>query len=271
MLQDRETYTHGHHESVVEQHAMRTAGEAAAFFKPYLRPDMALLDLGCGPGSITVGLAEWLSDGSVVGVELDGGVLEAGREQAREMGLSNVEFQVASVYELPFEDETFDAVYAHQVLQHLGQPADALTEARRVLKPGGVIGVREVDWGSAIVWPEMSEITRFLEIYHRVTARNGGDADVGRRLRALFNGAGFTDVRVGAGIWSFGTMELTKQWGESWARRVLESNIADRAVEYGIASKQELEEASAGWLRWSVEPDAYFSFSHGEAVGWKAA
>ena len=76
---------------------------------------------------------------------------------------------------------------------------------------------------------------------------------------------------MGEGIWSCGTMELTKARGESWARRVLASNIADRAVEYGIASKQELEEASAGWLRWSVEPDAYFSFSHGEAVGWKAA
>jgi ubiquinone/menaquinone biosynthesis C-methylase UbiE len=270
MAQDRETYTHGHHESVVEQHAMRTAGEAAAFLQPFLRPDMALLDIGCGPGSITVGLAEWLPDGSVVGVELDEGVLEAGRDQARDMGLANVQFQVASVYALPFEDESFDAVYGHQVLQHLGQPDDALTEALRVLKPGGVIGVREVDWGSTVAWPEMSEITRFLDIYHRVAARNGGDADVGRRLRSLLNGAGFADVRVAAGVWSFGTTDLTKQWGESWARRVLESSIADRAVEYGIASKQELEEVSAGWLRWSVEPDAYFSFSHGEAVGWKA-
>lgn len=269
MAQNIETYTHGYHESVVEQHAMRTAGEAAAFVKPFLRPGMRLLDVGCGPGSITVGLAEWLPEGSVIGIELDGGILESGRAQAREMGLSNVEFQEASAYELPFPDETFDAVYAHQVLQHLGQPADALKEAFRVLKPGGVIGMREVDWGSVVVWPEMAEITRFLDIYDRVAARNGGDAHVGRKLRALFTRAGFVDLRVGAGVWSFGTSELTKQWGESWARRVLESNIADRAIEYGIASKSELEEVSAGWLRWSVDPNAYFSFSHGEAVGWK--
>ncbi len=267
----QDVYLHGHDESVVSQHAMRTAGEAAAFFRPHLRSDMNLLDMGCGPGSITVGLAEWLPDGHVTGLDFDESVVETAQKDAAERGLTNIDFISGSVYELPFEDSSFDAIYSHQVLQHLSDPQGMLKEALRVVKPGGVVGIREVDWGTARWWPESEALSRFLEIYNAVADRNGGDANMGRRVRSEMNKAGFVNVAVGAGAWSFGNPEEIKGWGEQWATRTLESNIATKAVEYGISDRSELESVSEGWTVWSRDPDAYYTFIHAEALGWKPA
>ncbi|NQW17966.1 MAG: methyltransferase domain-containing protein [Chloroflexi bacterium] len=267
----KDVYLHGHDESVVSHHAMRTAGEAAAFFRPHMRPDMNLLDLGCGPGSITVGLAEWIPEGHVTGIDFDDSVIESAKKDAAERGLTNTDFISGSVYELPFENSSFDAVYSHQVLQHLSEPQQMLREAIRVVKPGGVVGIREVDWGTAGWWPKSESLSRFLEIYNAVADRNGGDANMGRRVRSELNKAGYVDVTVGAGVWAFGNPEEIKGWGEQWARRTLESNIAAKAVEYGIADQSELELVSEGWLAWSRDPDAYYTFTHAEAVGWKPA
>ena len=107
----QDVYLHGHDESVVSQHAMRTAGEAAAFLRPHLRSDMSLLDMGCGPGSITVGLAEWLPDGHVTGLDFDDSVVETAQKDAAERSLTNIDFISGSVYELPFGDSSFDAIY----------------------------------------------------------------------------------------------------------------------------------------------------------------
>jgi SAM-dependent methyltransferase len=267
----QDVYLHGHDESVVSQHAKRTAGEAAAFLRPHLRSDMSLLDMGCGPGSITVGLAEWLTDGHVTGVDFDESVIETAQGDAAARGLTNTKFISGSVYELPFQDSSFDAIYSHQVLQHLSDPQGMLREALRVLKPGGVVGIREVDWGTASWWPRLEALSRFLEIYNAVADRNGGDANMGRRVRSEMNSAGFADVTVGAGVWSFGNPDEIKGWGEQWATRTLESNIGAKAVEYGIANQSELESVSKGWMEWSRDPDAFYTFIHAEALGWKPA
>ena len=97
---------------------------------------MALLDVGCGPGTITADLAGRLGEGTVMGIDLAEEVVEVAREQHPTSSGADLSFQVGDVYALEFADETFDMVYAHQVLQHLGRPVDALAEMRRVLKPG---------------------------------------------------------------------------------------------------------------------------------------
>src|SRR2546426_270053 len=121
-----EKYTHGHAPAVVRQHALRTAEEAAAFLLPELRPGMRLLDVGCGPGSITRGLAERLAPGLVVGVDLSRETLAAARQDAADRGLTNLLYEQGSVYQLPFPDASFDVAYAHQVFQHLREPEAAL-------------------------------------------------------------------------------------------------------------------------------------------------
>ena len=78
-----EIYQHGHHISVVNSHAKRTAETDAAFFLPHLKPGMRLLDAGCGPGSITVGLALRVEPAHAVGIDASESVIETARSLAK--------------------------------------------------------------------------------------------------------------------------------------------------------------------------------------------
>ncbi len=266
-----EKYTHGHHASVVSAHAVRRASEAAAFVLPQLKSPMRILDFGCGPGTITVDLAEHvLPDGSVLGVDSSETVIDQARATAVEKGISNVEFGVRSIYDTGYASESFDAAYAHQVLQHLSEPVRALVEAKRVLKPGGICAVREVDWGTTAFWPQDDRLSKFLDVYYRVAERNGGDAHAGRRLKHWYVDAGFSDLVVTTSTWTFSDDAGLNWWGEQWAERVLRSDLAKRAVEYGIATEAELGEISQGWLDWIEASGAFLMFSQVEVVGTKA-
>lgn len=264
-----ETYTHGHAPAVVRQHAQRTAEEAAAFLLPELRPGMRLLDVGCGPGSITRGLAERVAPGEVIGLDLSRETLEEARRDAAARGLGNLRYQEASVYTLPFADASFDVAYAHQVFQHLREREAALREMLRVVRPGGLVGVRDVDWGTVAYWPRDPWLDRFVETHLKTWYRNGGEPLMGRRLRALFHGAGVTDLRVTAAVWCYTTPEDTVAWGDAYADRLLTSPMGGRAVEYGFASRADLEAMAAAFRAWARHPEALWSFIHVAALGRK--
>ncbi|MBT4341935.1 MAG: methyltransferase domain-containing protein [Chloroflexi bacterium] len=266
-----EKYTHGHHASVVAAHAVRRASEAAAFVLPQLKSPMRVLDFGCGPGTITNDLAEHLlPDGSLVGIDSSDAVIEQARNAATEKNIANVEFEVNSIYETGYESSVFDAAYAHQVLQHLSEPVRALEEVKRVLKPGGICAVREVDWGASAIWPNDERLSKFFDVYSKVAERNGGDAFAGRRLKQWFTDAGFSDLVVTTSTWTFAEGSGLKWWGDQWADRILSSDLAKRAVEYGIATDSDLKDISQGWLDWIQAEGAFFSFIQVEVVGERA-
>lgn len=266
-----EKYTHGHHASVVAAHAVRRASEAAAFVLPQLKSPMRVLDFGCGPGTITNDLAEHLlPDGSLVGIDSSYAVIEQARNAATEKNIANVEFEVNSIYETGYESSVFDAAYAHQVLQHLSEPVRALEEVKRVLKPGGICAVREVDWGASAIWPNDERLSKFFDVYSKVAERNGGDAFAGRRLKQWFTDAGFSDLVVTTSTWTFAEGSGLKWWGDQWADRILSSDLAKRAVEYGIATDSDLKDISQGWLDWVQAEGAFFSFIQVEVVGERA-
>lgn len=264
-----ETYTHGHAPAVVRHHARRRAEEAAAFLLPELRPGMRLLDVGCGPGSITRGLAERLAPGQVVGIDVSRETLEAARQDAAACGLDNLRYEEGSVYELPFPDASFDVAYAHQVLQHLRERGAALVEMLRVVRPGGLVAARDVDWGTVAYWPRDPWIDRFVEVHQVAWYRNGGEPRMGRRLRALFSGAGVQDLRVTATVWCYATPDETSEWGEAYADRLLTSPMGERPVEYGYASRADVEAMAAAFRAWGSRPDAFWAFTHVAALGVK--
>ena len=224
---------------------------------------------GLRTGSITRGLAERLAPGQVVGLDLSAETLAAARRDAAARGLANLEYQEGSVYALPFPDASFDVAFAHQVLQHLGEPGAALREMLRVVRSGGLVAVREVDWGTASYWPADPWIDRFVEVHFKTWYRNGGDPRIGRRLRALFNAAEVTDLRITASLWCYATPAETVEWGESYAERLLNSPMGGRAVEYGYASRSDLEAMAAAFRAWAVHPDAFWAFTHVEALARK--
>ena len=263
-----EVYQHGHHASVVSNHAKRTADKDAAFFLPLLKPGMRLLDVGCGPGSITAGLAKRVAPGVTIGIDASASVIDTARS-LRDAALASLTFEVGSIYEPPFAPESFDAAFAHQVLQHLRRPVDALAQIRKLLVPGGVVGVREVDWGSVNFYPESEGMRRFLRLYYELAHRNGGEPDAGRHLRHWFREAGFADTQVTTSTTFYADAVATREWAHTYAERTLHSNLADKALEYGIATRADLEDMAAAWRAWGNDTDAFYCFSHTEVVAWK--
>ena len=190
-MADQESYPQRANPVFEAEMALRTASQEAAFFLPSLRPGMRVLDLGCGPGSITVGIAEAIAPGEVVGVDLQSEQVEQARALGVARGVMNARFEVADVYRLPFPDGSFDAAFAHVVLMHLREPVRALAEMRRVLRPGGFAGVRDSDWGARLHAPATPLLEKWYALTIRVRQCNGGDPFMGRHHRRLLLEAGF--------------------------------------------------------------------------------
>jgi len=264
-----DTYTHGHQEAVVAHHAARTVENSANFLIPYLDPGSDVLDVGCGPGSITVELAQRVNPGRVVGVDVSTKVLQVAQKRADRLGVQNVAFRRASAYDLSLLDGAFEVVYGHQLLQHLADPVRALIEMRRTLKRKGVLGVRDADYGGMVWAPQHPMMDRWLELYHEVTAKNGSEADAGRHLLGWLQAAGCRDIVVTTSTWTYADPESRRWWGLGWARRVLESSFARQAVDYGLSDRSELEAISEAWRWWSTQPNGFFVVVHADAIGHK--
>lgn len=259
MPESRERYTHGHHPSVVAQHARRRAEVEAWFLLPRLRSGQRLLDVGCGPGTVTSGLARAVAPGLVTGLDAAADVLATAREHAAETGLANLEFVEGDVYALDYADDTFDVVYANQLLQHLSEPVAALQEMRRVLRHGGLLGVRDADYATMQPYPKFPEFERWNALYHQVAYANNAEPDAGRVLPSWARAADFAGIETHPNVVLL-EGEEARIWGEAWSQRILHSAVADQALEYGLASQAELDALSAAWLRWSAQPEALFMF-----------
>ena len=201
---------------------------------PHLRPGQRLLDVGCGPGTITADLALLVAPGEVVGIDAAADVVAQAQEHARGLGLENLRFEVADLFALGFPDASFDVIHLHQVLQHLEDPVAALVELRRVLDPDGVLAARDSDYGAFTWAPSDPVLDRWLELYFAVTERNGHDARIGPRLLGHAHAAGFSDVTVSSSTWTYADPESRAWWGGLWADRVRYSRFAEQAVEYGL-------------------------------------
>jgi ubiquinone/menaquinone biosynthesis C-methylase UbiE len=261
-----DTYTHGHHESVLRSHRWRTVENSAAYLLPHLTPDARVLDVGCGPGNITAGLAERVPGGQVTGIEPDDGVLAQARAEAERRGVRNAVFETGDVYALAYPDGAFDVVHAHQVLQHLSDPVAALREMRRVCAPGGVVAARDADYAGMIWYPEIPALTEWLDLYRTVARGNNAEPDAARHLLAWAHAAGFTDVTPSATTWCHATPEDRAYWGGMWADRIVKSAIADQARDRGLATDDDLQRISAGWREWTAAPDGWFTIVHGEII-----
>lgn len=259
-------YTHGHHESVLRSHRQRTAENSAGYLLPHLGAGVSVLDVGCGPGTITADLAVLVAPGRVTAVEVTDTALELARTEASGRGSTNIDFVVADVHALGFPDDTFDVVHAHQVLQHVADPVHALQEMRRVCKPGGFVAARDSDYTGFIWFPQFPALDRWMELYQRAARANGGEPDAGRRMLSWARAAGFTDITPSADVWCFATADERSWWGGMWADRILQSALTDQLLDAGWADRGELEAIAAAWRAWAAADDGWLAIPHGQLL-----
>jgi ubiquinone/menaquinone biosynthesis C-methylase UbiE len=262
-----DTYIHGHSDSVLRSHRWRTAANSAAYLLPHLADGMRLLDVGCGPGTLTVDLARHVGPaGHVVGVDVSTSVIQEATAHATAEGIGNVRFQAGDFRAGDLPEGTFDVVHAHQVLQHLRDPVGALAAMGRLARPGGIVAARDSDYPSFLWTPADPRLDRWREIYMAVSDRNGTAGDAGRWLFRWARDAGLEDVVYSTSTWTFATPADRAWWGDLWAERTVASSLADQAVDYGVATREELDEVAGGFRDWAGQPDGTFVLLHGEVL-----
>ncbi len=207
-MTSHEHYSLGYQPSSLAFVARRTLESHGEFFAPYLRDGMHVLDVGCGPGSITLGIARRVGSGSVIGVDMSDSQVALARQHAAAQRVANVQFQAGSAYALPFPGQSFDAVFSHALLEHLRDPGAAMREFFRVLKPDGLVAVVTPDWGGFLVSPQSEPVYAAVEAFKALQCAAGGDVYVGRKLAQLAVEAGFTAVRQRARYENFEPLSI---------------------------------------------------------------
>ena len=252
-----ETYTPGYSSNAVDFMSRRSAGQQARFLLPYLKSGQRLLDIGCGPGTITLGLAKIVAPGEVTGLDPAESQLNVARQNGAKNKIENARFMAGSIYELPFSGEQFDLVFAHGVFEHLLEPITALREIHRVLKPNGLAALRSPDWGGFIVHPLSSMLEAAMELYQKIQITNGGDVFAGRKLKDWVLSAGFRDAK-----WS-GSFEFTDDLAgiTGYLANQLELN-----AERFSADKNTLAQFTNALRQLPAQPGAIFAGSWGEVI-----
>lgn len=266
-----EERSHGVTPELRRDYLKRTADRQAAFVAPFLRPGMRLLDVGCGPGTITVGLASAVAPGHATGIDHDAKHIEAAKALAAEQGVANLDFQAGDALALPFDDATFDAVFENNVFTHLaGNAGSAAREARRVLKPGGFLAARDVD-AEAVLWGSINDgIRRFDEFFRRWHALRGSDIDLGKKLPAILREAGFTDAVKSVSADTKGTPEEVRSNAQMMLS-LLDGPFGDAIRAHNWADGDTIDFIRQGIHTWADNPDAFFANVHVEVVAWKPA
>ena len=263
------SYTMGYSEEFLRLLDRRSAQSHAAHLLPHLKPGHRVLDFGCGPGTITVGLAKAVEPGEVHGIDLEGSQIDLARSAAQAGGHGNVTFHVGDVTDLPFEDDSFDAAHCHAVLMHIPDTPAVLSEVMRVLKPGGIVSSREMFVSSSFLEPSDENTDAAWATFGRLLAANGGHPQLGRELKSTFLEAGFSDIHTGASFDFFGSAADVAFFHAFIMDWFYSPAVVGAAVKYGLATQQQFDEWRGSLDDWKEIPGATGAIAFGEAIARK--
>ncbi|MEM7125578.1 MAG: methyltransferase domain-containing protein [Chloroflexota bacterium] len=249
----------------------RTAEYYADFFHPHLQPDDHVLDVGCGTGTITVGLAKYVPNGTVVGIDIEDHEFQEAQTYLSEKSIENVHFRKASMLDLPFEPETFSACLCHSSIEAVNEPIQALQEIRRVLKPDGLIGVACVEYeGVLLAGPQESLLRQFYDVREKLWQLDGlADPRRGKHLRGLLSRAGYADINVQATYISHSSKAEIADFGTGRAADCEDPWYVEGALKHGLLTEEQLQEIQAAWKQWSTADDSFAAFTWCKATGRK--
>ena len=238
---------------IQEQYARREAQSVMGFFTAHLKPGMSVLDCGCGPGTITQGIAQIVAPGKVVGCDLEPGMVERAARLAEGSGLDNLSFQVGNILDLPFEDDTFDAVMSCAVTEHLSEPVKAMSELGRVVKPGGVVGITRTDWSAHLISPPCDAVGRFFELFEHGFNLQGGTMNGGKDLPRMLGEAGLSIVDVLVTCSGAYVPEAGNPMVIGWIEWIENLPLFDRVIEDGLTDRAELDAMCAEMREWAAQ------------------
>lgn len=270
-MNTRNVRAHGVTPSLSQDYVKRTATHQAAFILPFLHSGMNLLDVGCGPGTITMGLAQVAAPGQVIGVDHDWQHIEMARKLALENEVDNITFQNGDALSLPFDDNTFDAAFENNVFVHLSENAGiAAGEVFRVLKPHGLFAARDAD-ADSVVWGNSTDsLKQFDKLFIAWHRSRGSDITLGKQLPTILRQAGFVDMIKSVSADTKGSPKDTRAHAEITIS-LLDGPFGKKILKNGWADKSTIERWKTDFQEWSEHPDSFFANIHVEVVGWKPA
>lgn len=264
---ETDTYGLGYGTELTSIFSNRTLEKQCAYLTPCLEKGMRVLDVGCGPGSITLGIAKKVTaEGSVVGVDIDEGQLKRGRYLAEKENISHLSFINGNVSHLPFPDSSFDITHMSGLLCQVDNLVVALDEIRRVTKPGGIIACREPIFECYIIYPDSGLFKESIRLATYAVNSLGSDFNLGKKLKSIFTEEYFSSTsfslscesQISSAAVQRLCNSLLEDWDSSpWSQYIRENNLADEDT---IASYiQAIKEVSQS-------PHAILSIPWGEAV-----
>ena len=262
-------YTMGYSPEFLQLLDRRNADTHANYLLARLEPGMRVLDFGCGPGTITVGLAAAARPGEVHGIDMEESQIEMARSAAAAGGHGNATFHVGNVYELPFEDNFFDVAHCHAVLMHVPDTDAALREVKRVLKPGGIIGSREMIAGSSFSDPAGEHIPEAWATFGRLLTANGGHPEMGKELKRRLLEAGFIDIRASGSFDYFSSADDVAFLYAFIMDWFFMPRVIAAATQYGLATHEQFDQWRAELDEWRETAGAVGGLAFGEAIGAK--
>jgi ubiquinone/menaquinone biosynthesis C-methylase UbiE len=215
-------------------------------------------------------LAEVVAPGEVVGIDLEPEQIEKARRLGVTQGMDSVRFEVGDVYKLRYPDRSFDAAWASFMLEHLRSPLAALKEIRRVLKPGGVLGILDYDYGMRLLEPSTALLEESRRLYIRIREYNASSPQYARYQRRLLREAGFARTEGSAYAPSWGTIEATRGYADVMVKMLGEPEVTGVAIDQGWVDRATLDAIIAEWRVWGEQPDAFSAWLACAAIGWVA-
>ena len=263
------TYTMGYSDEFLKLLSRRNAAADAAHLLPHLSAGLRVLDFGCGPGTISMGLAQAVVPGELHGIDMEESQIEMARAAAAAGGHENAFFRTGDVTDLPFEDDSFDVAHCHAVLMHVPDTQAVLAEVKRVLKRGGIVSSREMIGDATFFEPETGDLAGAMETFLKLLQANGGHPQMGRELKRVFLEAGFSDIQAGASFEPYTTTEDVHFFHGFASGWFFSPETVDVVVKHGLASREQVDDWRRMLDEWRDSPGAMAALAWGEAIARK--
>jgi ubiquinone/menaquinone biosynthesis C-methylase UbiE len=267
-MQNQEQYSGGYSPLIIDQFKQRSFAKQGAFLLDYLRSGLTVLDCGCGPGSMTLDIAQLVSPAQVMAIDSSVIQIEQAMSLQQQRGIDNVAFCTGSIYQLPYPAQQFDVVFAHAVLYHLATPELALAEIHRVLKPNGLVALRDACHTGDMMVPWHEALATVWTLVDKVFCHQGGNINFGAEHKHYLLAQGFRDIRLSFSYDSFAT-DAEKDSIRSYWTQFLTQDHCDLILQQAWATVDELDTLALALQHWCDHPASFFARARCEAIARK--